>query len=52
MKSKQLVSYFILKNKTLKVQSASSECKRVKVAEMDLLAHLSSGECSGPRTLS
>ena len=34
----------------MKVQSARSVCKRVKVAEADLLAHLSSSECSAPRT--
>ena len=37
-----------MKNKTLKLQSASSECKKVMVAEADLLAYLSCGELSGP----
>ena len=30
------------------MQGARSECKRVKVAEANLLAHLSSGECNVP----
>ena len=49
MKSKQLISNFKHgKNKTSKVQCASSEYKRVKVAEADLPIHLSSGERIGP----
>ena len=36
MKRKQLISKLqYWKNRTLKVQKASSECKRVKVAEAD-----------------
>ena len=32
----------------MKVQSASSECKRVQVGEADLLVHLSSDERNAP----
>ena len=44
MKSKQLISKYL---NTEKQNFESSVCKRVKVAQVDLLAHLSSGEHSG-----